>query len=115
MAMRSSASMTITSTAALMPKKTASTTGTFPKAAYTIDSASTTTAPGSTNSRPAARAPFSPCNRQPTYVASCIASGPGNNMQKLSALRKCGSSSHFFSSTMVRCVQGNLRGRSAET
>src|SRR5262249_39368262 len=35
---------------------------------------------------------------------SFCASGPGSSMQKLSACRKRGSSIHFFSSIMTRCI-----------
>ena len=36
---------------------------------------------GSTKRRPAAAPPRQPCSNQPTYVASCCASGPGSSMQ----------------------------------
>ena len=66
LATRSSASMTIASTAALTPTNTASASGSLPKAAYSTESVSTTSAPGSTNSSPAANPPLRPCRRQPT-------------------------------------------------
>ena len=46
------------------------------------------TKPGSTNRLPATAPPGTPCISQPTYVASCCASGPGSRVQKLRAKRK---------------------------
>src|SRR5258706_2695426 len=46
-----------------------------------------------------------PWNSQPTYVASCWASGPGSRVQNLRAWRNCSSSIHFRSSTSVRCIR----------
>ena len=48
--------------------------------------------------------PRVPCRSHPTYVASCCASGPGNNMQKLSACRNLSSPIQRFSSTRIRCI-----------
>ncbi len=78
---RNSASITTARTAACTPVNKAATRGWVPKAAYTIDSTSTTSAPGITNNSPVITPPIVPWVRQPIQVASCIASGPGNNMQ----------------------------------
>ena len=60
--MRTTASSTIASTAALRPKNSASTTGTSPRPAYSQDSAMIATNPGSTNNVPATRPPSVRCS-----------------------------------------------------
>ena len=59
---------------------------------------------GSTNAIPATRPPRTRWRSQPTYVASCIASGPGSSMQKLSACRNRPSSIHRRRSTSSWCI-----------
>ena len=79
--MRTTASSTIASTAALRPKNSASTTGTSPRPAYSQESAMIATNPGSTNNVPATTPPSVRCSSQPMYTVSCCASGPGSSMQ----------------------------------
>ena len=79
--MRTTASSTIASTAALRPKNSASTTGTSPSPAYSQESAMIATSPGSTNNVPATSPPSVRCSSQPMYTVSCCASGPGSSMQ----------------------------------
>jgi len=77
----STAWTTTANTAAASPANTARTVGTSPHAAYASDSARIDTKPGSTNSTPATSPPTVPCSSHPTYVTSCVASGPGSSMQ----------------------------------
>lgn len=62
---RSTASITTASTAALRPKKIATIHGTCPYSAYTMLRARMVTNPGSTNRMPAIRPPNVRCSIQP--------------------------------------------------
>src|SRR5215204_2153376 len=59
---------------------------------------------GLTKKEPATVPPTVPCNLHPMYVATCWASGPGSNMQKLSDLKYWLSETHRFLSTSSRCM-----------
>src|SRR5262245_41871606 len=59
---------------------------------------------GTMKPRPATMPPGVPCMRQPSQIASCIASGPGSSMQTLSACMKERSSTQRRDSTTSRCM-----------
>lgn len=93
-ARRITACTTMDNTAALIPRNKARNHARCAAKPYSIESASMTSAPGITNSRPAASPPRRPCSFQPIQIASCCASGPGSRWQKLRAWRYCSSLVH---------------------